>query len=254
MLAGVARPGFSIADGGVIRASHSPLIQAWALGQMALVAGGAAVSARSGRRFDLWMCLSLLVASLVALWSVTRIEGDVMGYEIVWISGIGALNAAATALVAARWLPSRVNAAAPALCGVALVCSTVICFARLSGVRERSFEPTPEAAAIRRAADGLRVYLQQHDIERPFIDVDQNSWGLAAAVLLQLQKSGVSYAVADDWLPMFLDSARATGGETVAFSIAGAGRHEMIRGRERVAPVLESAPIFVDVYRFNTKR
>ena len=73
-------------------------------------------------------------------------------------------------------------------------------------------------------------------------------------MLLQLQKSGVGYAVDDDWVPMFTDAAKATGQERLVLSIAGAERHVMIAGEPGVVPVFGSAPVYVDAYGPSSKR
>jgi len=121
-------------------------------------------------------------------------------------------------------------------------------------VRTRAFSPGPESAGIVRAAAGIRTYLEAARVSRPFVDIDQGSWNLAAGVLLQLQKAGITYAVDDDWLPMFTEAARATGGERLVLSVSGAARHVVLRSRPGVQTVIESDPVYVDAYGFITNK
>ena len=256
MLTAIVRPGFSVADTGLLRTSHSAILQACAIAELVLLAVAAATAARRRRRFETNLALFCLAASLVALWSVTRIEGEIMGYEILWISALGALNVGA---IVAGFASSFVDAApAPRLalgvCAALLLVCVANGFSRLFEMRARSFAPAPQTEAIQIAAAGIQDFLRREQIARPFVDVDQNSWGLAAAVLLQLQKAGIPYAVDDDWLPMFTDSARAAGNERMAISVAGAERHVLIHDRPGVEPVLDAGPIFVDAYGFSANR
>jgi hypothetical protein len=53
---------------------------------------------------------------------------------------------------------------------------------------------------------------------------------------------------------MFTDAARATGGERVVLSVAGAQKHVMLQAQPGVVPVVERGPVFVDAYGLSTKR
>ncbi|HEX4347257.1 MAG TPA: hypothetical protein VHZ73_06770, partial [Vicinamibacterales bacterium] len=240
MLASIVRPGFSVTEGGLLRMHRSAALAAWAIAELVLLGVGAAVATHRRRRFEAAFALFSLAASLVALWSVTRVEGDVMGYEILWISALGALNIGAiAAALGAAMTPSRgVHRLAIGVCLALLVACASSGVSHLVDVRSRSRSPGPETLAIGEAAAGIHEYLGREHVVRPLVDVDQKSWGLAAAVLLQLQKAGVSYAVDDDWLPMFTARARAAGNETMTLSIAGAERHVLIHDRQGVTPVL----------------
>ena len=256
MIAAIVRPGFSVADAGLLRTNHSATLQAYAIAELVLLAVTALMTFRRRLRFEATAASFCLAASVIALWSVTRIEGEIMDYEILWISALGALNVAAIAAGFCSLFVHAGKALRPArgVCAVLLLVCAVNGFSRLLDVRARSLSPGPETKAILGAAAGIQDYLRRERVVRPLVDIDQSSWGLAAAVLLQLQKAGVPYAVDDDWLPMFTDRARAAGNETMALSIAGAARHVLIHDRPGVTPVLDAGPIFVDAYGSRVKK
>lgn len=250
MLSGIVRPGFYLAHGWVLRRSHDAWAQAWAIGQMAVLALAVAVSFRAGRRFVGCVSAFLLAASLVALWSITRIDGDIMDHEIFWISGLGVLNTAAVAdqVAHALGLRDRMIPAVPAMALSVLlvaVCAMLGLWG-LADIRARSLAPSGETIAVQHATPAIRGYLRREGVERPLVRIDQATWALAAGVLLQLQKADVPYAVDDDWLPMFTEAARATGHERVALSIAGAGRHFLLQSEPGTMSVAETDPVFVD--------
>jgi hypothetical protein len=258
MLAGIARPDFGLASGVPLRITHGWAPQAWAIGELVLLATVAAISARQRRRFEMFLSLFALAASLAALWSVTRVLGELIDHEIFWISALGALNAAvivaSIAGLAGPHAQRNLTLPATAVCAVLLAVCAAAGLAGLADIRARSRAADGQQSAIARAAAGVREYVRAEGIDRPFVDVDQKSWGLAAGVLLQLQKAGVGYAVDDDWVPMFTDAAKATGREERALSIAGAERHVMIAGQPGVVAVVASDPVYVDAYGVRPKR
>jgi hypothetical protein len=257
MLTAVFRPGFHLAHGSTLRPARGAIVQGLAIGQVVLLFVIASIASRRRARFAAWSSWLLLAATLAALWSATRIEGEIMDHEIFWVSALGALNAGAIAACATDLLGARLSnlrtAAFAATAALVMACGTVG-LVEMREVRANSFAPTPDRAGVERAAAGVREYLQRNGINRPFVDIDQGSWALAAGVLLQLKKAGLRYSVDDSWLPMFTDAARSDGGESLALSIADRARHVTIAGAPGVTPVVESDPVFVDAYRFSSKR
>ena len=249
MLSGLVRPDFYLAHGWVLRRSRPGWAEAWAVAQMVLLLCSAGLSIRAGRRFQLYLSAFLFAASFLALWSVTRIAGDIMDHEIFWISALGVLNTAvaADAIVSALWPRGAMSSrAAGVACVLLLAAPAAAGLARLISISSESRTPSIETSAIEGVAQDVQAYLHHEGIERPLVAIDQGSWGLAAGVLLQLQKAGVAYAVDDDWLPMFTESARATGHERVALSISGAAHHVMLGGQPGTAAVAERDPVFAD--------
>jgi hypothetical protein len=87
MLAGIARPDLRLAEGSPFRRSRIPWAEGWAGAQVALLAITAFVAARAGRRFGAALAALLVLASLTALWSATRIQDAIVDHEVFWISG-----------------------------------------------------------------------------------------------------------------------------------------------------------------------
>ena len=211
MLSGPLRPGFYLAHGWILNTSHAAWPRAWAVAQLVLLTLAAAWSFRSHRRCLFLAALFLFAASIAALWSVTRIAGDIMDHEVFWISSLGALNVAVIADWLSRLLwPSEQLLRPRALkvtTGVLVTVCVIVAFSRLDDERRRSLVPSRETTAILTVTPAIQEYLRREGVERPLVKVDQSSWGLATGVLLQLQKTGVPYAVDDDWVPMFTEAA-----------------------------------------------
>jgi len=249
MLSGLVRPDFYLAHGWVLRRSHSGWAEAWAVGQLVFLVCSAGLSIRAGRRLQLYLSALLFAASLLALWSVTQIDGDVMDHEIFWISALGVLNTAVVAdAFMATLLPRGTisTGGATVACGLLLVVCASVGLSRLITIRAESLTPSAETTAIQRVAREVQGYLRREGVERPLVKIDQGSWPLAAGVLLQMQKAGVAYAVDDDWLAMFTESARATGRERVVLSISGAEHHVILGARPGTVTVVASDPVFAD--------
>ena len=64
-------------------------------------------------------------------------------------------------------------------------------------------------------------------------------------MLLNLQKSGLPFAVEDDWLPMFTEPAAATGRETEVLAIVGRERHFLLAGNDRAFTIADSEPFYL---------
>ncbi len=224
-----------------LRKSQALWSQGWALAQVLLLGAVTIHAARVRDRFQLALRGLLLLASLVALWSVTCVEEDIADHAVFWISGIGVLNAAVLVewAVAAFRRPRSLGVR-----GAALVCAFLWIVAAAIGVQQlrvvvsRSFRPATEQLAARRLSDALKGYMDNHDIGKPLVKIDQPAWGIAAGVLLQLQKQGIPFAVEKDWISMFTAAVAPEGDETSVLTFAGPERrHRLLSepGQESIA-------------------
>jgi hypothetical protein len=75
--------------------------------------------------------------------------------------------------------------------------------------------------------------------------IEQDTWPIAAGVLLNLQKSGLPFAVDAAWLPMFTEAAAATGRETEVVAIVGPERHFLLTARDRASTIADADPFFL---------
>jgi hypothetical protein len=246
MLAGIGRPDLRLADGSPFRRSHVRWSEGFAAAEVVLLAVTATVAARAGRRFQVALSGLLLVGAMMALWSVTRIEDAIVDHEVFWISGLGVL-ATATLLdagISALWrrrIPARLSFAA---------CAGGVCVIGALGVHQlllvtdRTFMPSPEQVAAATLGEALNRHVRSMNV-RPFVKIDQDTWPVAAGVLLNLQKSGLPFAVAADWLPMFTERAAATGRETEVVAIVGPERHLLLTAEDRASTIASADPFFL---------
>ena len=180
----------------------------------------------------------VLVGSLVALWSCTRIEGGINGYSVFWISSLGVLGVAALGGLGAAWLADRLRVpeSAPsawlvhgiAIAGVAIVAvlgSMELQNQRLAAERRALVVPT-----VPRLVDGLRIYMAKRGIHRPLLDI-RGQWGDAAGVLLNLYRGGERLAVTSEWEFMFGPQFRRSGTEDGVFELGLRSDHYELAGR-----------------------
>ena len=275
MLSGVVRPDLYVAHGWRFEESPVTWAEAFALLQLAGLVVCAALAARARRRFECTLALVLFGSGILALWSALQIEGAIFDHEVFWISGLGALNTALLiALVlelAARHLPSsparharRQQASegspegwpaggrdtVPSKVATSLACLLIVIAAwrgtaELRHVVEVSASPPDESVITRAVAADLERYLKANQLERPLIRIDQDTWGIAAGVMLRLQKAGLELAVEDDWLPMFTPVIEHRGDESAVLTIAGKVQPVRMQGTVGDAVIVSHDPIYV---------
>jgi hypothetical protein len=119
----------------------------------------------------------------------------------------------------------------------------VIGVVQLQLVVSRTYSPRPQETAAAALAEGLKQR-QTGAPGRPLVRIEQDAWPVAAGVLLNLQKSGVPFAVEDDWLPMFSDIVAATGRETEVIEITGRERHFLLTSDGRAVTIAEAGPFY----------
>jgi hypothetical protein len=248
MMSAVVRSDVRVGWGTRIRATPDPWIQAWAIGQTLFVGVilGRAILARD--RFRVALSALLLVASGVALWSITRIEDDIYDHLVFWVAGIGALEVALVAEAIIGLASRRAGMLAPsyaaAACLLLWLAAAAIGFQQLRVVVSRSFRPGIEQLSSRRLADFLLQEFERKGIGRPLVKIDQPVWGIAAGVLLQFQKRGIAFGVEEGWWFMFGPPTRPSGQETSTVIFAAPemrarlkddGDHELLGERDRVS-------------------
>jgi hypothetical protein len=251
MLSGLARPDFYVAHGWRLRESRVRWSEALAIVQIIGLAASAAWAVRAHRRFELVLTLLLALASLLALGSATRIEGAIFDHEVFWISGLGSLNLAILFTLIARPFTERVfpsmmtSSIAPRIGWAVVVVGAIIGVRQLQEAVHHSNNPGIESEAASAVAADLQTYFRDRHIIRPLIRIDQDAWGMAAGVILRLQKANLPVAVEDDWIAMFTPAFTATGSEPVVLTIAGKPQHVRMLDTPGDAVVAEHDPLFV---------
>jgi hypothetical protein len=226
------RPGFTLARGLTIEpavlAPHVVLAGALTFA----AAAAAAVAARRRARVLAWFAALSVLSSVVALWSVTRIEGAVSDHFAFWTAAIGGAEAAAIFTTAVASVARRYGRAL-AVAGIASIVGLGV--QGVARTAAGAFPVTVNAPSAPNFAASIRAYLDAGRVERPLFRIDQESWGLAAAILLELDREGIAYAVEDDWNSMFPDRFRAIGDEDAEVWLAATGRRpELARRRGNV--------------------
>ena len=209
-----------------------------ALGGVPVVVGGALALAQTAllgywsvrlrdRPFIRALAIICLAGTAAAVPAVMRIAGEVRPYLTTWISMVGTLGALAAVAAVAPLVPtpSRLQARTLVLpAGLALA----LALAGRPLVHDSEFPP---AAAL---AETVTKELARLGSRRPQVTIQTQSPELfygASAVLLQMHKRGVAFAVDRPWWNFFGDRWLPTGDEDqrVAFRVG--------RQADRVGPV-----------------
>ena len=244
------RPGFILARGSPIEPDWSTLHVALACVLVALVAIAAGVAIRRGARPLARLALLALAASLVTLWSASRIEGGVSDHQSFWFAIVGVLDAAA---IVAVWTPSARPRGARAITGMILAIILVVGLRQMDIARHGGIPVTDSAPSAPNFAASIRRYLERTKSQRPLFRLDERQWGLGVAILLQLDRAGVAFAVENDWMPMFPDRFRETGQEDAELTLAARGQRLDLAGRPGNETVDESTFIHVEAVRLSSR-
>jgi hypothetical protein len=214
MISAMPRWDVHVGWGNRYRPHTGPWSQAWAIGETIVVAAIAAWAVLRKEPFRAALATMTLIASLVGLWSITRIDDETYDHLVFWLAGIGALQLGLIAdgligLVprANRPIPARLAAAA---CVVLFGVATAEGVQGLRVIVSRSFRPGLEQLSARRLADWIEPTLKAK-VDRPLVTIDQPVWGIAAGVLLQLRKHQIPFSVEEGWSFMFGPGARSSG-------------------------------------------
>jgi hypothetical protein len=251
MISAVVRSNVDVGWGMRLRTPPDPWSQAWAIAQTVAVALILARGLVLGDRFRAALAALLLAASAAGLWSITRIEDDIYDHLVFWVAGIGALELAiiadAVLELVSRGPGLMTPGRAMAACAVLWLAAAAIGFQQMRVVVSRSFRPEFEQLTSRRLADVVLPEFEREGHGPPLAKIDQPAWGVAAGVLLQLQKRDIPFAVEEDWWFMFGPPARPSGRETSTLIFAAPemrvrlqdkADHELLAERDRVSILL----------------
>jgi hypothetical protein len=202
------------------------------------------------RRFEACLTFVTLAATMIAVFGLMRVRGDILNHDLFRIAAIGVLN---VGVLGAALL--RVGAAAlkvrpmPAFGSVCVVVGAVALISILA-VRDveslTAFERRRRSRqAIVAAHAAVRDYLQRSGTRKPLLHIGDDRWGDAAGVLLRLVQDETPVAVKDGQ-SMFTDRFAAVGDEDVLITLADLGLHRQLRGVPGNTVLLEAFPLFVD--------
>jgi hypothetical protein len=162
-----------------------------------------------------------------------QIDDDIYDHLVFWLVGIGALQVGLIADGLVGLVPRAVRVLTPRL--TASVCVLLLGIAAAEGFRDlrvivsRSFRPGIEQLSARRLADAITPAFADNRVKRPLVTIDQPVWGIAAGVLLQLQKRHIPFSVEEGWWFMFGPPARPAGNHAADDRLIFAGPELRIR-------------------------
>jgi hypothetical protein len=254
MMSSVVDPNFSPFISGTFVAGPTWL-QSAAVLQIVLI-GAVIAWARQRRDRPLaWLASCCLIASTVGLWSVTRVQGTLMRYQIIWMSALGSLNlgvvfgAACQYLSgagAARQAPLLIRSAVPGIQGVLLAAYMWLGFYWLVPTLGGRLPATLTTDFVRRLSADIQSYLAEHQVRRPLFRLSQEPWGTAAGILLDLDRAGVRFAVEENWRSMFPNGFERTGDEDAELTVADADTHRQLDQRPGNVIVASGRSLYID--------
>jgi hypothetical protein len=254
-LSSLLRPDFILGWGGHFELSHLSWSVPCAIGQLLLLAVIGKYDLKAGRRFEGCLAIVAFAASAVALWSLTRIRGDILDHDVFRIAALGTFN---LAIIFGAGLRVFFDAPANSWGGrtFAPVVAYVLVFALavIVGVRDleqlTSFERRrTDRRAIVAAYSAIRNYIEAERIQKPLFRIDNDKWGSAAGILLRLGQDGTSGTVQNADLSMFPKAFAATGEEDAVITLANLDLHRELRARPDTVVLVGSGPLYVDAAR-----
>jgi hypothetical protein len=228
--------------------------------QLVALAIVASWSVRRRNRQLAWLAVLALVASIVGLWSVTRIQDRIIDHEVFWLTGIGVLNVGVISAAAVVWLrghivSSRLTRMGGALLNASLVATCVLIGLTQIGRARNGYVPmTLTSPAVATLGSESRAYFQASGLKRPLVRIGEGVWGTAAGVLLELNRLNVSSAVEESWQSMFPQSFAVSGEEDVQIKISTVNERPAIEGESGFVPIANADEIYVDAVRLEKGR
>jgi hypothetical protein len=238
-VAGTFLPGFRFNGGGGFIPSPAwwPLLYS-ALLTLLLVPASLVFRAKR-HRFDAAFAAIILVALIIAFWSITRIVGMIPEYGIVWISAIGMLAtstlcaAAITFFTSGSSSPSRPAWAVNAIC-ISFAVAYLTIVSRLPDNRDEKLPRQEREVSV--LFEGLRGYLEKSGTRKPLFRIGPGMWAITAGLCLQLQLAGRDFAVEKGAVFLFTDEFAADGTEDALVTIAPRSAHrELVTRQDKIA-------------------
>lgn len=253
MLSATLVPGLEFALGGLIVKTVSAMGAVVAVGSLVAAPWAATRLGRQGDRFGRGVSALCLVGSLAAIWSVSRIQGEILDQLVFWITVLGLFTTACLVAAVAGILCERLGSGwtfprwiTAAGAWLVIAASAANGVGHLYAAHDRSFNE-PVAQRVKAASTSLETYLAQGNLHRPLIRIEQPTWGDAAGIVLALQKAGLSVAIEPKWIFMYGTQLAANGDEDCEVIFADARRREELEQDGRYAAVAEWPELSIHV-------
>lgn len=188
------------------------------------VAGAAAVMVVGWRRRHPVIAslgASSFVGPLVAIWSATRIVGEVFPYLLVWTSPL-LVPAAIGAAVALEPVRRRGVRYRRWVSGLTAMTATAVGLT-LTWTASRELRPYGTSSEVAAATALTRSWLGEQKADEVRVRIGEHDrWPLASGVAVRLDKDGIDATVDQEWTFLFGDHFRPTGNEDALIWIAAA--------------------------------
>jgi hypothetical protein len=235
VMTAIVRPGLKLPVGWALAFPSGYPLPAMSVLQLLLLVVGSRYAARQEKKFEAAFCGVGIVASLIALWSITRIRTLIGDYMVFWMAILGAMNWAVLAglaidAVLRRVTRERLNAPIRVFAYASTVVLVLgVVFAgeqQIAGAKQLAARNLPQNARdLRVLCDALDAYLAGEHIQRPLLQVAPATWGDAAGVILDRYRRGLPFAVSADLVWMFGEPLAPTGQEDRVIVIADRATH-----------------------------
>ena len=254
MISAMVRSDVHVGWGNRYGPKPNPWNQGWAIVETTAVVVIAVRAVLARDSFRAALATMTLIASGVGLWSIMQIDDDIYDHLVFWLVGIGVLQVGLIADALVRLVPRADRVLTPRL--TASMCVLLLGIAAAEGFQDlrvivsRSFRPGIEQLSARRLADAIMPAFADNRVKRPLVAIDQPVWGIAAGVLLQLQKRHIPFSVEEGWWFMFGPPARPAGnhadddrlifaGPELRLRLNGRSGVEVLAERDRTSILLE---------------
>ena len=237
--------------GGLVPGRESwPLVAAML--QLILLAPTILLFKAKGHRFNAAFAGVVLVALIIALWSVTRIVGIIPAYGIVWITAIGLLATATLCAAGIELFTGRLTGlrrpswATTVICSIFLLAYGTI----LWQVPTRGPESlSREESQVSTLSDSLRDYCERTGTRRPLLRIGENMWAITAGLGLQLQLANRDFAVERGAVFLFTNEFAANGTEDAVITVAPPSLHRELVARPDNVVVASVDSVYLDAVR-----
>ena len=194
---------------------------------------------KNGNRFNAALLILSWTGFAAALWSATRIVGEVHDYLVAWTSSlmlVALIAAAGTFSVAALSRTDTTRKASPRWAWAAAALALTIFPAALATINilQRGDAGSRLGSIERLISEPLLEHVERRGLGRFLLEVDEHHlWPQAAAVVLHLYKNDIDFAVREEWVHMFGRQFSASGEEGAVILVAERSRRDELRRDKR---------------------
>lgn len=250
-ISAVFGPTFGVPTGAALQTDDGWLLPALAVLQLPLLAAAAWDARRRGDAFHASLCWLGIVASLVALWSVTQVRNYLGEYMVFWISLPGALNWAALAASVIAQIQPRSQHTLPARRAARVLAVAIVAWFAASELRSlyvNARKPHEGVAhTVASLAQTLEAHLRRLDLKHPQVRISRAVWGEAAGIVVHLYKRGVAVSVEPEWMMHFGTPLVSRGNEDCIVHIVDADTHAALAKRPGDTVVADLNGVYMHV-------